>query len=368
MGALIGDALAMGVHWYYDVDELIEVRGGGTFVRDYLDPLEGKYHYGKLHQGQRTQTGYLTELLLQSVASQGRYDSIDFCARWDQLLSRLDGTRTGGDHGWTSKDMCDVYKNRIAKGLTWEDGQGGFPSASPKGDTTDSMIRSAVLAALLHGDMKSMCEAVAHNAKLHYADSSVISHSVCFSAVLAAAIRGAKVDTDIGDHLYKLAQEGDLPFTFQSGGRDDEDGLAEPDGLLWPSAIISSTKALEKKGLGGVPPHLVASMYGIACGWFMQLPSAYYIAGRFEGDFEGGLVSAVNAGGNNCSRAALVGALLGAQVGLKGIPARWIEQLDGSAQLVAQTRAVARLGLATAEQEKVHQNPNLRGHATACRL
>jgi hypothetical protein len=61
------------------------------FVRDCLDPVEGKYHYGKLKKGQRTQTGHLTELLLQSVVEQGRCDAADFCARWDGILSRIDG-------------------------------------------------------------------------------------------------------------------------------------------------------------------------------------------------------------------------------------------------------------------------------------
>ena len=228
LGAIIGDALAMGVHWYYDVDELINDRGGGNFVRDYLDPLEGKYHFGALKAGQRTQTGHLTELLLESVEKCGGYNAADFCERWDALLARLDGTRTGGEHGWTAKDMCDVYKARVTKGLQWEDGEGGFPSASPKGDTTDSMIRASVLAALLHGNMKAMCEAVAHNAKLHYADQSVVSQSVCFGAILGAIIRGAKLDGRMGGQLYKLAQEGDLPFTFMAGDRDDADGLADP--------------------------------------------------------------------------------------------------------------------------------------------
>ena len=91
--------------------------------------------------------------------------------------------------------------------------------------------------------------------------------------------------------------------------------------------------------MANVPPHLGTSMYGLACGWFMQLPSAYYIAGIFPDDFESALVTAVNAGGNNCSRAALVGALVGAQVGVSGIPRRWIDQLHGGSQLLERAQA-----------------------------
>lgn len=36
MGALIGDALALGPHWYYDLDELR--RDFGDWIEDYTDP------------------------------------------------------------------------------------------------------------------------------------------------------------------------------------------------------------------------------------------------------------------------------------------------------------------------------------------
>lgn len=44
MGALIGDALALGCHWYYDLAELR--RECGPWITDYLTPRPGRYHSG----------------------------------------------------------------------------------------------------------------------------------------------------------------------------------------------------------------------------------------------------------------------------------------------------------------------------------
>jgi hypothetical protein len=45
MGAFIGDALALGPHWYYDLDELH--RDYGEWISDYTDPKPGRYHAGR---------------------------------------------------------------------------------------------------------------------------------------------------------------------------------------------------------------------------------------------------------------------------------------------------------------------------------
>jgi ADP-ribosylglycohydrolase len=44
MGALIGDALGLGPHWYYDLDALR--RDYGDWISGYTDPQPGRYHDG----------------------------------------------------------------------------------------------------------------------------------------------------------------------------------------------------------------------------------------------------------------------------------------------------------------------------------
>jgi ADP-ribosylglycohydrolase len=44
IGALIGDALGLGPHWYYDLAELR--RDYGDWITGYTDPKPGRYHAG----------------------------------------------------------------------------------------------------------------------------------------------------------------------------------------------------------------------------------------------------------------------------------------------------------------------------------
>lgn len=55
--------------------------------------------------------------------------------------------------------------------------------------------------------------------------------------------------------------------------------------------------------------------------------SAIYLAQRYSGRFEEGVTAAVKAGGDADTRAAIVGAILGAEVGLEGIPSKYLAGL-----------------------------------------
>jgi len=76
-------------------------------------------------------------------------------------------------------------------------------------------------------------------------------------------------------------------------------------------------------------------VYGMPCAIYHQLPAAYYLAARFNDNFELAVLHAINGGGQNMSRACLTGALVGAQVGLSGIPKRFVEGLQGHEELVS---------------------------------
>ena len=61
---------------------------------------------------------------------------------------------------------------------------------------------------------------------------------------------------------------------------------------------------------------------------YHMLPAAYYLSARFHDDFESAVLHAINGGGQDQARAILTGALTGAQVGLSGIPQRFLDGLE----------------------------------------
>ena len=94
IGALIGDALGLGPHWYYDLDELHKEYG--HWITGYTNPKPGRYHAG-MQAGQLSQTGLILAMLLRSVVEKGEYQEGDFTDRLDRdLLPYLDGTPMQG--------------------------------------------------------------------------------------------------------------------------------------------------------------------------------------------------------------------------------------------------------------------------------
>jgi ADP-ribosylglycohydrolase len=89
------------------------------------------------------------------------------------------------------------------------------------------------------------------------------------------------------------------------------------------------------------PAWKVSIVYGMPCAIYHQLPAAYYLAARFPHDFESAVLHAINGGGQNQARAILTGALSGAQVGLTGIPARFVDGLEKAAELTSLARRLA---------------------------
>ena len=69
VGAFIGDALGLGPHWYYDLEELR--RDFGEWIDGYTDPKpEAQYHRG-MKAGELSQSGRIMLMLLRSLAERG---------------------------------------------------------------------------------------------------------------------------------------------------------------------------------------------------------------------------------------------------------------------------------------------------------
>lgn len=89
------------------------------------------------------------------------------------------------------------------------------------------------------------------------------------------------------------------------------------------------------------PAHRGILLYGQFCAHFATLPSAYYCTARFPNNFEDAVLCSVNGGGQTTMRTSLVGALLGARVGLSGIPSRFLKGLEHSDYLISLAETIA---------------------------
>jgi len=327
MGAFIGDALALGPHWYYDLLEMR--RDYGEWVTTYTDPKPGRYHSG-CKAGQLSQSGIILKLMIKSLIANGNYDEADFCRRMDEeLLPFLDGKPMNGPGGYTSQSIREVWRRRVEQRLPW--GQTGGHA-----DDTEAIERTIALAVRYAFQPAELANTVSNNTRLTQIDDTVISMTVAYAAVLGMLVQGHALDVTLSGKLMKLVKSGKLPFhavTFddlQPPRLGDPDPpragrFASPDALLTPSYMA---QAAADPDIRIEPAWKVSIVYGMPCAIYHQLPAAYYLAARFREDFESAVLHAVNGGGQNQARAILTGALVGAQVGLSAIPQRFLDGLE----------------------------------------
>lgn len=343
VGAFIGDALGLGPHWYYDLEELR--RDFGPWIDGYRDPKpDANYHRG-MKAGELSQTGIIMLLLLRSLADRSGYDEADFTRRLDaELLPLLNGQPVGGPGGYTNHSIRQVWAARVRDRKPWSETGGNA-------DTSEAAERLSLIAAVHARDPALAARHAFDNCHLSQTDSLVMQQSVAFACVIAALVRGEALDEQLSDEFIDLLSSGDLPFVAKSsiaspkGTQSRSFGFASPDALLLPSWIA---EAAHDAQLRIEPAWKVSLVYGMSCAITSMLPAAYYLAARFSNDFESAVLHAINGGGQNMSRACLTGALVGAQVGLSRIPQRFITGLRDGEEIVALARRAATTSAAAA--------------------
>ncbi len=333
MGAFIGEALGVGPHWYYDLDELHKEYG--TWIDDYTEPKPDRYHHG-VEAGELSQQGWIIQEMAKYLIRNKGYDEASFCTMMDEIiLPQVSSEPMGGRGGYTSQVMRHLYESRIEKGLPWSQVAG-------IGDTTESLERNIPTAIYYAKDMKNLCASITQNTALAQSDNVTGSLSVAFNVVLATLINGEALNGDISKKLMDKVHSGELPFhavtlndleapKIGEKAKSNVGLFASPDALLSPGYMA---RAANDSDIIIEPAWKASIVYGMPCAIYHMLPTAYYLAARFKDDFESGVLHAINGGGQNQVRAMLTGALIGAQVGLSKIPQRFIEGLKDHEELL----------------------------------
>jgi len=275
--------------------------------------------------------------MIKSLIENDGYNQEDFCKKLDEdLFTKIDGIPTHGPGGYTSQSIREVYRQRVEQKLSWSE-------VGSRADTTEAIERTLAIAIKYAFNPKKLAKSISHNTFLTQIDDIVGSMTVAYGAVLAQLIQGEPLDKNISVKLMKLVKSGDLPFHAvtsdglnapKPGSKDPSNiGLfASPDALLSPAFMA---KAATDPDIVIEPAWKVSYVYGMPCAIYHMLPATYYLAARFKDDFESGILHAINGGGQNQVRAMLTGTLIGAQVGLSGIPQRFIDGLNEKDEILA---------------------------------
>lgn len=314
-GSLIGDALAMPVHWYYDRAALHRDYG---VVRDYVAPRNphadsilwrsdytppnergdilreqaqywgqrGIHYHQFLHAGENTLNLQLGKVLCESLIARGSYDADDYLDRYIHFML------TPGQHR-------DTYVEEYHRKFFTAYARGSAPRKCAGSDIhIGGLAHVGILCAFFAGDPPAARKAVREHILLTHRTDEVTAAGDALARMLCQVAGGA----DLRETLFEFG----------------------PDWFSKRKAELWSRDADEV---------VIGQRVSPACYIADAFPASLYLAWKYAADFEAGVVANANVGGDNCHRGAVVGALLGAAAGRAGIPARFVEALHGTVRL-----------------------------------
>jgi ADP-ribosylglycohydrolase len=291
-GQFVGDAAALGTHWIYDLNELQMLYPGG--INGFEAPKEGHYHFGR-QPGDQTHYGDGALVLLESLAKEGKFDANGFGSSFVETF------RPGVYSGYIDKATSGTLENFQA-----------FATANPAGNfdfqhgaDDDQLAAASRLAALTvrYWNDPNLLSIVEKATRVCQNNDQTVAY-MKFNAVL----------------LSELLQRRDIHTALR---RAEEQTLAvEPQR---GQVIRRKMREALEETLNEVTEATLT--FGQACPLPKSFPSSIHALLKHPDDFESAILAVLRAGGDNAGRASMVGAWLGAHLGVAAIPKTWRRRL-----------------------------------------
>ncbi len=293
LGQFIGDAMALGSHWHYNLLERARLYPDG--IHGFELPAPGRYHSGR-KPGDQTHYGDAALLLLRSVVEDRGFDE----RRFGRRFVRAFDVPYSGYRDKPTRLAIENAKPHI------DDPTYAFQSGADDFQTV-SMCRIAPVAALYAG--RAVRDATIERAvRVTQANDEAVAHTQTFARILDSLLHGAELMTAI-----------ETACAEQTGPAADLVRIRLGDALsMQASTVVDAT-----------------GLVGRSCYLPCTFPSILHACLKHQGDFMSAVLETVRAGGDNASRAACVGALMGASIGIAGIPEALIGKLNARHEIEA---------------------------------
>lgn len=290
LASFAADALALGGHWVYNA-AVIEKKYGR--LDRYELPLGRSYHPTK-DKGQFTHYGDQMLLLLEDIATTPGFDLSHFAQTWRNYFQTYDGYR---DHA--TKDTLENFNNNLG------DAHSGSPSKDLAGASrispliyyarqTDSDPRNAV----------ELQTGMTHN------HPDVIQSALFFTEITLAVLNGERPSEAI-ESAVKLSNYENI--------------------RIWTEAAKGSLAKETREAI---------AEFGQQCAAEAAFPGTIHLILKFENDLKEALVENVMAGGDSAARGMAVGMVLGAHVGMAGIPTHWLSEMRAAEHIMRLMEAI----------------------------
>ncbi len=312
-GAFIGDALAMPVHGYYKRESIGQDYGEfDAYVapknphpdsilwrsryeseneRDNILHDQAAFwgkpgiHYHQcLQPGENTLNARLAAVLAESLIENRGYSPEDYLSRY------LDFMLTPGKHR-------DTYIEECHRGFFKHYGRGKAPEKCGVEDSHISCLATLTpLVLFYHRDREALVFHVRRHLSLLHNGETAARAGELFALTLHYLLAGDSFEAVIFERIGRTRFQA-LTFPLRRWVENHEE--AEVVGK-----IVSPGGYLED-----------------------ALPATYFLALKYQDDFERGLLRNTRLGGDNCHRGVALGSILGASQGCEEIPRHWVGDL-----------------------------------------
>lgn len=367
-GLFIGDALAMPAHWYYKIENIPKVFGGG--IGDYVEPphphiesfmvgmsyqpdtetakrqgrafdilhehtrfyrtsyskleirsterekahgnpvpgLADRYHYHHgLKAGENTLAAHLVRVLIRSVIRCGRYDPNEFI---DDFISHMTTPGINRD------PYCEIYIRRwfenYSRGLpphACAELQRNVWSIGSHG----GIIRPLVLSLIAGSSYQGLGLAIEHQNLTHRSEnvSSALGVLVPLVQTLLSGAEPNLATSDYARHVHPPQITGEQLFELY---RDHQGPGNIPKHRMWELHTLFADAPYEVDRLVREysDSEVINQLFATACYPEHGLPLLLYFARAHNMDMKTALLANANAGGDNVHRGMVLGVLLGA--------------------------------------------------------
>lgn len=285
LASFVADSLALGAHWIYDTARIREQWGR---VDALMKPAPDSFHPSK-EAGEFTHYGDQAFVLLESLAARGTFLADDFSMRWKALFQDY--------HGYYDKATKATLKS-------FASGTGPAEAGSSSSDLAGAS-RVAPLVYCFQDDLDALLEAAKAQTMMTHNHPLVIDAGLFFSNVSWMVLRGE-------DPVSAMEEV--------SRNRFAHTPIAK-----WVSDGIQSQDADSIDTISG---------FGQSCHVDDAFPGVVHLVSKYKTNLEEALVQSVMAGGDSAARGMVVGMVLGARLGGKSIPSRWLSRLKKQQEIL----------------------------------
>ncbi len=272
--SFMADSFALGPHWIYDVEDIVELFGQ---VEELTGPLPDSYHSGR-QAGEHTHYGDQVLVLLESVAACNGFDLKDWFMRWKKLSTNYDGYLDGA----SKATLANIAE-----------GKDSLHSGSTASDLS-AAVRIAPVVAAYSTDLSAMIEAGKAQAAMTHNNKMVLDAAEFFARAAYAALKGSSV-------IQALETAASASYTTKRLPAWVEQGL-------------------KMKGEDSVK---AIGVLGQACNVKGALTSTVQLLGRHPHNLREAFIENVMAGGDSAARGLGAGLILGAALGEEALPQDW---------------------------------------------